>query len=91
MEELGITIKECIKKNGWQYECETKPCRYMNVDVSFVNSDGRDDETQFSIKAYDADELSRLFADFCKENGFKKNSVTCVTIVQMAETMEELD
>ena len=86
-----MNIKEHIKKIGWNMEADYKNCRYMNVDVSFVNSDGRDDETQFSIKAYDADELSRLFADFCKENGFKKNSVTCVTIVQMAATMEELD
>ena len=86
-----MNIKEHIKKIGWNVEAESKKCRYMNVDVSFVNSEGRDDETQFSIKAYDADELSRLFADFCKENGFKKNSVTCVTIVQMTETMEELD
>ena len=86
-----MNIKEHIKKIGLNVEVESKKCRYMNVDVSFVNSDGRDDETQFSIKAYDADELSRLFADFCKENGFKKNSVTCIAIVQMAETMEELD
>ena len=86
-----MTIKEYIKKNGWQVECETKPCRYMNVDVNFLNNEKAEDETQFSIRAYDADELDQLFNDFCKENGFKKNSVTCVTIVQMAETMEELD
>ena len=91
MEELGITIKECIKKNGWQYECETKPCRYMNVDISFLNNEKAEDETQFSIRAYDVEELNQLFNDFCKENGFKKNTVTCIAIVQMAETMDELD
>lgn len=86
-----MTIKEYIKKNGWQVECETKPCRYMNVDVSFLNNEKVEDETQFSIRAYDSDELNQLFANFCKENGFKRNTVTCVTIVQMAETMDELD
>lgn len=86
-----MTIKEYIKKNGWQVECETKPCRYMNVDVSFLSNEKVEDETQFSIRAYDSDELNQLFANFCKENGFKQNTVTCVTIVQMAETMDELD
>lgn len=86
-----MTIKEYIKKIGWQFECETKPCRYMNVDVSFLNNEKVEDETQFSIRAYDSDELNQLFANFCKENGFKRNTVTCVTIVQMAETMDELD
>lgn len=86
-----MTSKEYIKKNGWQVDCETKPCRYMNVDVNFLNNEKAEDETQFSIRAYDVEELDQLFNDFCKENGFKKNTVTCVTIVQMAETMDELD
>ena len=86
-----MTIKEYIIKNGWQYECETKPCRYMNVDVNFLNNEKSEDETQFSIRAYDVEELDQLFNDFCKENGFNRNTVTCVTIVQMAETMGELN
>lgn len=86
-----MTSKEYIKKNGWQVDCETKPCRYMNVDVNFLNNEKAEDETQFSIRAYDVEELDQLFNDFCKENGLKKNTVTCVTIVQMAETMDELN
>lgn len=86
-----MTIKEYIKKNGWQVECETKPCRYINVDVNFLNNEKAEDETQFSIRAYDVEELDQLFNDFCKENGFNRNTVTCVTIVQMAETMGELN
>ena len=89
--EIFMTIKEYIKKSDWQYECETKPCRYMNVDVNFLNNEKAEDETQFSIRAYDVEELDQLFNDFCKENGFNRNTVTCIAIVQMAETMDELD
>ena len=35
-----------------------------------------DDETQFN--AYDMKELNELWSEFCKENGFKKNSVDYV-------------
>lgn len=35
-----------------------------------------DDETQFT--AYDIKELEELWNDFCKENGFRKNSVDYV-------------
>ena len=45
--------------------------------IGFINSDGSEDETQFddvrSIK-----ELEYLFFQFCKENGFRKNSVTYI-------------
>ena len=63
----------------------------MNVDISFLNNEKAEDETQFSIRAYDVEELDQLFNDFCKENGFNRNTVTCIAIVQMAETMDELD
>ena len=86
-----MTIKQCIKKKGWQIDCDSKLGRYMSVDIGFVNSDGKDDETQFDIKAYDVDELDNLFADFCKENGFKKNTVYSICIVKIADTIEELE
>ena len=42
--------------------------------IGFINSDGLEDETQFddvkSIK-----ELEELFSDFCKDNGFRKDTV----------------
>lgn len=42
--------------------------------------DGMEDETQFeSVKTLK--ELSDLFRDFCKENGFKTNTVTYVEAV----------
>lgn len=62
----------------------------MCVDVGFIDDEGREDETQMDINAYDEQELSSLFADFCKENKFPTNTVTYVTIVQIADTMEEL-
>jgi len=85
-----MTVKQWIKKHGWQRDCDARRCRYMSVDVGFVNSEGREDETQLDIGAYDMEELSSLFADFCRENKFPQNTVHGVTIVKMAGTMEAL-
>ena len=85
-----MTIRQCLKRNGWQQECKLEKCRVMNVDICFINDEQRFDETQFSINAYDVDELDNLFTDFCKENGFKRNTVYNVVIVEMADSMEEL-
>ena len=47
---------------------------HRTYNIWFINSDGSEDETQFddvkSIK-----ELEELFSDFCKENGFRKDTV----------------
>lgn len=55
---------------------------YWNINVVFINSDEREDETQFDVKPCHFDyvmkkvpELVELWKDFCKENGFKQNSV----------------
>ncbi|MBM6803890.1 hypothetical protein H6B07_14735 [Mediterraneibacter glycyrrhizinilyticus] len=85
-----MTIKQFIKKYGWQMECTSKPGKAMSVDIDFVDSEGREDETQMDIKAYDTQELSQLFSDFCKENKFPQNTVTYIAVVQIADTMEEL-
>lgn len=71
-------------------ECDSKPGRAMSVDIGFADKEGREDETQIDINAYDEQELSELFADFCKENQFPINTVTCVAIVQIADTIDEL-
>ena len=57
-----------------------KDAMYNNV---FVNSAGRDDETQFDIHGEKtleetAEELSSLFAGFCNENGFTEDSVQSI-------------
>lgn len=47
-------------------------CRCYNI--GFINDDGAEDETQFE-NVRTLRELSDLFRDFCKENGFKTNTV----------------
>ncbi len=59
---------------------------YWNINVQFINSDGKEDETQFDIKPYRFDyvigkcnELVELWHTFCKENGFKQSSVSGIS------------
>lgn len=75
-----MTIRSFVKKHGWQTECDVAMARRMTVDINFEN-DGNPDETEFDIAAYNVNELSNLFADFCRENKLKANTVTGVTIV----------
>ena len=86
------TVKQYFKYGGkWNVECDTSvPYRAMNVDIQFINSDNKADETQFSIKAYDINELSELFTMFCKENNYPRNTVQRITVVEVAETMDQL-
>lgn len=90
-----MTIKKYLKEKGWQTEITSPLKRWQTVDVDFVNSDGRDDETQFCIKgagtSQGAEELIELFAQFCKENSFATNTVTSITIVAVANTYKELE
>ena len=90
-----MTIKQYVKKNGFQTEISGPLKRWQTVDIGFMNSDGRNDETQFDVQLVLEDsgleELNSLFTDFCKENGFRCNTVTAVTIVQCADTYEELE
>ena len=44
--------------------------------IGFINTDGQDDETEFD--AYNMADLETLFRDFCKENGFRQNTVIYV-------------
>lgn len=43
-----MTVKQCIKKNGYQSEVKSIKL-FSSVDISFVNSEGIDDETQFDV------------------------------------------
>lgn len=62
-----MTVREAAKGNY------SRCCQIYNI--GFINSDGIEDETQFDgVKTLK--ELSDLFRDFCKENGFKTNTVT---------------
>lgn len=48
------------------------------VDVGFINSDGKDDETQFDVETFD--DLKELWLDFCSENNFSPDSVEYVVL-----------
>ena len=86
-----MTIKEFVEKNGWYFNTEDNGGGFWNVSIGFVNSaDDNDDETEFSIKAYDVDELEELFDNFCKENELANNTVTYVSIVETVENEDEL-
>lgn len=83
-----MTVREYLKKNGWNADCDVTGCRRMSVDIGFINPDGKEDETQFDIAAYDVIELATLFADFCKENKFALNTVTYVVIAAVDDGMD---
>ena len=86
-----MTVNEFVKKNGWYFNIEDNASGFWNVNIGFVNSsDGNDDETEFSIKAYDVDELEELFDEFCEENELMSNAVTYVSVVETAESEDEL-
>ncbi len=77
-----MTIREFVKKRNIIRECAVNGCRSMDVQVVFINDENCDDETEFTINAYDWDELAKLYSDFCKENGFPKNTVENIIIAK---------
>lgn len=84
-----MTIKDCIAKNGWNVP--ENPKKAWNVDIGFMNSETDvEDETEFSICAYDADDLEDLFEEFCKENKIRSDTVIYVNVVEMKDDFEEL-
>lgn len=88
-----MTIKEWINKHGLQVEVSELK-KYQSVNISFINSDGRDDETQFDVENIISKsgvlEIAKLFHGFCKENGFKENTVTNVAVVASSDDKDEL-
>ena len=44
--------------------------------IGFINSEGFQDETDFD--AFNMEELKMLYRDFCRENGFRQNTVLYV-------------
>ena len=85
-----MTIRQYMKRYGWQNDCGSEEDKAMNVEVYFINNEQKFDETQFSINAYDVDELDELFSEFCKENGLKRDTVYNIVIVEVADTIEKL-
>lgn len=88
-----MNVYECITKQGLKIEVD-KIRKYQTVDISFINSDGKEDETEFDVTGINTksgiEELSILFDDFCRENGFQTNTVTSVIVVKSANSFSEL-
>ena len=65
---VGMTIreagKEIVTTGGGTYR------------IGFINTDGQEDETE--LDGFNMAELEELYRDFCKENGFRQNTVTYV-------------
>lgn len=86
-----MTIKQWIDINGWAINPNEPDGKFWNVDIGFINSeDRREDETEFTINAYDLDELEELFDNFCKENKIANNTVVYVAVVETADNEDAL-
>ena len=80
-----------IKSALWYTECDmSTPYRAMTVQIGFSHKETKFDETEFSIEAWNVQELAKLFDVFCNENKFKDVHVFGLYIVRVAETMDEL-
>lgn len=66
--EGGYDDQRSRKRN-----CDSRGGTYR---IGFINTDGQDDETE--LDAYNMTELDELYREFCKENGFRQNTVTYV-------------
>lgn len=87
-----MTIKQYVKKFGWNMDCPvTGPYRVMSVDIGFINDEGREDETQFDIRICDVEDLNNLFNEFCRENGYPRNTVYAITIAKVGGTFDDLN
>lgn len=86
-----MTVKQYIKKYGWNIECDIYLCRWICVDIAFINSEGNLDETSFDIRAYDYEELAALFRNFCEENNFSYKTVCNIRVTATAEMYEKLE
>ena len=65
---VGMTIREAgkgiVTTGGGTYR------------IGFINTDGQEDETE--LDGFNRTELEELYRDFCKENGFRQNTVIYV-------------
>lgn len=90
-EKVGeMNVEQFIREYGWRMECASRQGKVMSVNIGFINNAGRKDETQMDINAYDEQELSMLFGEFCKENRFSADTVDYVVVVKMTDSMDNL-
>lgn len=86
-----MTVIQYIETCGWSIASEQKESGYMSVDINFLNPEEKEDQTEFDIHSFNIEELSDLFAAFCRENKMRADTATCVTVVQLADSIDDLD
>lgn len=88
-----MTFDDAIKKVEIPTSCiiNTDELGYWNFNIDFINNEGLYDQTQLDVYPYQFDyiqrkckELSDLWKEFCKENRFKQNSITCISLANVA-------
>lgn len=66
-----MTIREAIKDmnitNKYDYR------------IGFINADGQEDETELSADSNN--DLENTYEEFCKDNGFSKDTITYIDLV----------
>lgn len=53
--------------------CEYGTISYDTYDIGFINSDGMEDETEFTVN--NLPDLEKLFSTFCRENNTDESNV----------------
>lgn len=77
LEKEKLKNGDVVEKNENSFHIDLGDDNHLETyNIQFVNDLGKDDETQFD--AHDYVELMRLFKDFCEENSFDPNKLTCI-------------
>lgn len=88
-----MNIHGFLQQYGLQREVDDFKT-FQSVDIDFFDKNGEMQEVQFDVEhaetAAGQEKLCSLFADFCKENGYKTNTVISVTVVKSAYFLDEL-
>lgn len=89
------TIEQLILAGKFTSSAE-KLLKYSCINIGFVNSEGKDDETQLIIEypinsEKGIEELSALFCSLCKELETSESSVTYIHVVASAPTRQKLE
>lgn len=80
-----MLFKDVMEKTGIEYSGFDHPVDeygYWNINISFIDSDGTVDVTQFDVNPNNIEgdkcwlELESLWKEFCKEFGFSEDSIT---------------
>lgn len=82
---------DILKNMEWQLRCDLPfLCKAMTVRIIFSHDEQEDDEVEFCIYPWNAEELAELFTTFCKESHCKNVVITKVLIIRVAESMDAL-